>query len=255
MRIFICIFIVQVFFFHRGTAQFLFGPLAGAQATQIKFGPLYDGENFGIRPAVGFRAGGVLNYSFGTNVSLHSELTYSQTGKALTSSLDENFRHKGAYQFLETPLLLRFNFNTQTQGMQWYVNLGPHIDYWLSGRGKITASQPAGREGTYDSKYTIKFKEGGVEEGVLFAHDANRWQFGLDIGGGVILPMHDQRLMLDVRLSYGTTFMGKGENISIGVTEFSENFEYTNNVLSVSAAYLFELNVWDMRRGKSRSKK
>ena len=255
MRFFVCAIIFQAFFFHQGESQFLFGPLAGAQATQIKFGPLYDGENFDISPKLGFRAGSVLNYSMGDLISFHSELIYSQTGKKLTSTLDGNFRHKGAYHFLETPLLLRFNFNTQTPGVQWYVNLGPHIDYWLSGKGKITGSQPAGRGGTYDTKYTIKFQGDGVEEGVLFARDANRLQFGLDVGGGIILPMYAQRLMLDVRLSYGTTFMGKGNNLVIGVTEFSENYEYTNSVLSISAAYLFELDIWNLKRGNSRRKK
>jgi opacity protein-like surface antigen len=255
MRIFISIIIIQLFFSQKGFTQFLFGPLGGVQATQIKFGPLYAGESFGVEPKLSFKAGGVLNYSFGKNVSLHSELTYAQTGKKLTSSLDENFKNKATYNFLEVPLLLRFNFNTKMPGTQWYVNLGPHIDYWLSGKGKITASQPAGRGGTYDSKYKIRFGNGGVEEGVLFVSDANRWQFGLDIGGGVILPIQAQKLMLDVRLSYGTTYMGKGESSSIGFTEFSDNFEYTNNILSVSAAYLFELDIWDIRRGKSRSKK
>ncbi len=253
MRVVIGIFILHLFFIQNGTAQFLFGPLAGVQATQIKFGPLYDGEDFGVQPKLGFKAGGVLNYSFGENVALHSELIYSQKGKKLTSPLDNNFKHRATYNFLEVPLLLQFNFN-KAPGTQWYVNLGPHIDYWISGRGKITASQPAGRDGTYDSEYKIKFGEGGVEEATLFIEDANRWQFGLDIGGGIILPMQAQRLMLDVRLSYGTTFMGEGENSTIGFTEFSDDFEFNNYLLSFSAAYLFELDIWEIKKGKSSKK-
>ena len=60
MRIFIGIFILHSFFIPKAGAQFLFGPLAGAQATQIKFGPLYDGEDFGVQPKLGYKAGGVL---------------------------------------------------------------------------------------------------------------------------------------------------------------------------------------------------
>jgi len=255
MRLFIGFIIIQVFLVQNSNAQFLFGPLAGTQATQIKFGPLYDGETYGVQPNLGFKVGGALNYSMSDNFSLHSELAYAQTGKTLTSSSDDNFKHKASYHFLELPLLLRLNFGAQARGVQWYVNAGPQVNYWLSGKGKITASQPAGREGTYDTKYDIRFGEGEVEEEVAYVHDANRFQFAIDVGGGVILPMRAQKLMLDVRFSYGTSFMGKGESIPMGVSEFTDNFEYTNNVLSISAAYLFELDIWDLRRGKSRSKK
>ena len=72
--------------------------------------------------------------------------------------------------------------------------------------------------------------------------EANRVQVGFAFGGGLIWDLNNANyIALDVRYTIGHTYMGGYESGSIPNIGLEDNFEYTNNVLSVSAVYFFNI--------------
>ena len=164
---------------------------------------------------------------------------YSVEGKSVESHANDYETNEASYQYLEFPILFRVKFK-QTK-FDWFLQLGPEISYWLGGNGAFEVYQPdRGIITTYE--YTLNFGERQNTSDIMNVEDANRVQLGLALGGGFIWDLNNGNyISFDTRFSFGHTFMGGYESGSIPNIGLTDNFEHTNNTLSISAVYYFDI--------------
>lgn len=253
----LCLFLLFIFTSQYLQAQILFGPKVGYQASMLRYAKLYDGtdytEGLGLSPQIG----AVYSFKVSKGIAFYSELYYSQRSKSeKTTEVTTLMRnHQANYHFLDVPLMLRFThpLSKGKKAPSAYINAGPHIAYWLAGQGKLESMESFGSSNRISTEYTIRFTDSEQQEATLFAEDANRLQFGLSAGTGLLIPVNDQGhlLQIDFRYTLGSTFMGSNLDLPIGTTGVEENFSFGYSVISASVAYTLYLDVWGMRKGKS----
>lgn len=251
------VLLVFMVFEHTVSAQVLFGPKLGYHASRTRYAQLYDGEDYTNGMTSFPQIGALYGFNLSEKISFYSELYYTQRGKNektedLTTLLR---RHKAHYHFLELPLMLRltFPFEKNAKSPKAYINAGPHIAFWMAGRGKLTSLETLGSTTLVQTEYKIRFTENENQEKILYAEDANRLQFGLSAGSGVIVPINKKGeiFQFDLRYTWGSTFMGSNLDLPIGSSGVEENYSFAHSQLSASVAYAFYLDIWGMRRGKS----
>jgi len=135
----------------------------------------YKKEVKGINAGVSFQAG------ITSKFSLVSELYYIRKGGELTANnpltTTNTILKLNAF---ELPVLARFHFG------KFYMNAGPSVAYNFSGTRKID----------------------GVTTDISFKNSTDafkRLDAGIQIGGGVMFPIKQKRLALDIRYCYGLT--------------------------------------------------
>ncbi len=164
-------------------------PLLNIVGTRFNYGNAngelsdYKKSLIGLQVGVSFQAG--LTPKF----SLVSELYFLMKGGGLEAenplTLEEsNIR---LYTF-ELPVLARFHFG------KIHLNTGPSVAYNFYGSQKIG-----------DSTSDLSF--GNLEE------DFERWEFGVQIGGGYTFRTKKKRFTLDIRYNYGLTDVSKSKSI------------------------------------------
>ena len=132
---------------------------------------------------------------------------------------------------------------------QWFVNVGPRVSYWISGKGKVDAG------GSYN--YTVVFTEmpQDVSEpdfDKMYMHDVNRWLFGIDVGVGFNAPLKQNRkLSTELRFTSGHTFFGTKTSATNRTLGFSDNLRANEKILTLTVAYVIDVNVQQSRKGKS----
>lgn len=237
-------------------AQLRIGPKAGFQMTNVIYHDKDYTEEHTTFFKPGFNAGLVLNYKVSQAFSMHTELFYSRKGK-IEKRASYDVKNIVNYQYLDLPLMLRISHHKKAkkQHIEYYLNIGPSFGYWLGGKGKLRSDELPEYIDTNLLQYKIDFKESAHYEN-LYVSAPNRLQIELNLGGGVIFDMaRGQSLMVDLRYSFGIgqTFLGEKEGGSFGLTDYSDNLEGVNHVISLSAAYLFELDIRRMlKKGKMR---
>jgi hypothetical protein len=134
-----------------------------------------------------------------------------------------------------------------------YLNAGPHVAFWLAGAGTLHSIETYGSDNRLTTDYMVSFTAAEGQEGLLYAEDANRLQFGLNFGTGLLIPVNNKghQLQVDFRYTYGTTFMGSDLDLEIANTAVEENLSFGHSMASVSVAYAFYVDVWGLRKGKS----
>lgn len=225
--------------FFDGQAQIYFGVKAGANATQVA----YDSEVYkkfydsNIQP--GLTGGIVFLVENKERYGFYTEFLYSLKRKSIVSHANDYETNNATYHFIDVPVMFRMKF--EQKKFNWFLQLGPEISYWLGGKGSFEVYQPD-RDvvATYD--YHIHFGDEQTTSDYMNVEEANRLQIGLAFGGGFIWELNNANyLSLDLRYSFGNTFMGGYESGSIPNIGLVDNFEYTNNVLSVSGVYYFDI--------------
>jgi len=227
------------------------GPKVGIQASRTVYNEPEMVDIYRSYPSLAYHAGGVMNVKVSDMFSFQTELLYQITKKHVENREIGDWQ-KESYQFLSLPLLLRAS-------MPWgrneiYVNAGPSISYWLAGRGEVFHGEVL----EFDMEvlpYDIAFS--GEEDTYRFiVEEANRFQLGLDLGIGTVLPMGRNFLMVDLRYTFGHTNMARETESYIPLPFFRHDLLHTQQVLSLSAAYLFNFDIYSMRtKGKSSGKK
>lgn len=243
--------------FREANAQILFGPKMGYQASSIRYAKLYDGPDYTQGYHFSPQLGAMYSFTVAKNLSFYSELYYAQRGKQeRTAELTTLMRHhEPRYHFLELPMMLRIArpLRDTKKSPSVYLNAGPHVAYWLAGAGRLHSMETYGSDNRLTTDYSVSFSSAEGQDGVLYAEDANRLQFGLNIGTGLLIPMNNKghKLQVDFRYTYGTTFMGSDLDLEIGNTAVEENLSFGHSMASVSVAYAFYVDVWGLRRGRS----
>ncbi|MEQ9442580.1 MAG: outer membrane beta-barrel protein [Cyclobacteriaceae bacterium] len=241
--------------FSLAKGQILTGPMLGAQATTVGYSSLYEGLDFSQNLSFNYLGGWSYTYEVNEVLAFHSELLFSQKGKVqgYHSSSTRVLNHQTHFQFLDAPVMLRITQPLNRKGATWFINAGPQVSYWLGGKGTINAYEFFGSPQQEELTYKIRFNGDELEDGVLIAQDANRVQFGLALGGGIGLPVNREghQVMINVRYIMGTTLLTGNESFPVGTSDIEEYLSYKHNVLQLSTAYVFPVNLLNMRRGKS----
>lgn len=237
-------------------SQLLIGVKAGFQMSKIDYNDkdYYDEYEIGFKP--GYNAGAVLNYKVSNTFSLHTELFYSSKGKVEKKD-QYNVKNVVSYNYLDLPLMLRVSHHGKIKKLrvEYYFNTGPSFAYWLGGKGKLHSGELSEYIDTNQLKYKIDFKEASHYDN-LYVEEPNRLQMELNLGGGFIFDMaRGQKLMIDMRYAFGIgqTFLGTKAGGDFGLIEYHDNLEGVNHVISLSAAYLYEIDVRRiLKKGKIR---
>ena len=156
---------------------------------------------------IGFHAGVMMQYPLSTKIIIQPEFLYTMKGATADLVLfgDKN-ELTASDNYLEIPLLLKFNVETPSIKIQPYI--GPSVGYLLVGKVKNVKTV-----GGVTSTDTVDFTD-----------DMNLIEAGLNIGADVVVM---QNFMLGLRFNMGLTETVK------------ENSKFKNNVIMLNLGYLF----------------
>lgn len=249
--------VLTLLVYQQANAQILFGPKVGYQASWIRYAQLYDGADYTEGLDLSPQFGAVYSFRLSKALSFYSELFYAQRGKRekTNDAVTLMRNHTATYHFMELPLMIRLEHplsKGKKSSPRVYINVGPHIGFWLAGKGELESLETYGTISRVRTSYSINFSDGG-QENELYAEDANRLQFGLNAGTGLMIPMNKKGeiLQIDFRYTHSSTFLGSDLDLEIGSTGVEENFSFGHSFASVSVAYAFYLDIWGLRKGKS----
>ncbi len=173
---------------------------------------------------MGFVGGLGLNLPISSDgfISIQPELLYIQKG---IKYKDDNIEIKSYSNYLELPLLLKVNFGSEA--VKAYVNGGPSFAYLLNGKLK---------SGDKDVKVKYGDKNDLLSDPItLNKDDYNRFDIGLQFGGGIGVQAGPGVLGLDVRYGLGLTNYLNDEDASD-----SEN-KSKNRVIQLALQYAIPL--------------
>lgn len=235
--------------------KFSLGVKAGPLVLWSAYGDEFDGRNIDNKLKFGYYGAGLISFPLKNNYSCVIEGGFSQKGRNVRFGGNQNY---ATYNFIDAALLLRrsFKFNLgKNIPATWFANIGPHVSYWLGGKGTVGS---IGNDGT---KYKIQFVDSllatHTDFNTLYMVDANRWLFGADIGIGMTAPIKStQRVLIELRFTWGHTFYGGLTSANYNWIEFSDRNMRTNErVISLTVAYLWDFDLKERKKGRSNKDK
>jgi hypothetical protein len=243
----IIIFVFTVFSLACQAQLVRVGPKAGLQLSRTTYEDREFHSRYSRIPSLAYQVGVVMNLKVSDLLSLQSELFYEETRKHIESKLADDWQ-KETYQYLSLPALLRFSFPLGFSEI--YVNAGPKISYWLTGKGEVSHSEVFEFE-LETLQYDMIF-QGNESDFRYFIDQPNRFQLGLDFGIGALFPVGTQFIVVDVRYTATHTNMVKSDVNYIPLSFYEENLLHRQQLLSLSLAYIFDLDLREIKKkGKS----
>ncbi len=212
-----------------------------------------------VRPIPGFHAGAVIAFKVKDRYFLNTEYIYSQKGKNVTGKIDPDLNDKVIYRHIDIPILFAMHFKgnlAKTRQFKWYINAGPNTSYWLGGKGVINSGDLI-ENGKQELKYKIAFgtRPDYNDADILYIKDAKRLQFGMNVGGGILLePGKKQKVMIDFRYEIGHTQLGNAQSSQFIIpADYQDNLKGRNKGIRLSIVYLFEFSSdkKELNKGKS----
>jgi hypothetical protein len=212
-----------------------------------------------IRPTAGFHAGLVLAFKVKDRYFLNTEYIYSQKGKNVHGKSDPNLNDRVIYHHIDIPVLFSMHFKgklTKTRQFKWYINAGPNTSYWLGGKGVIKSGDLI-ENGFSELKYKIAFgsRPDHNNPDILYVKDVKRLQFGMSIGGGLLLePADKQKVLIDFRYEIGHTRIGTPQSSQFLIpADYQDSLKGRNKGIRLSVVYLFEFTSDRKERNKGKS--
>ena len=240
--------------------QFWFGVKSGIQLINQVYQEEGYTDIYNLKDnIINWHVGGVFNYTTSDKYSIHTELLYERVRRETTSSPDTIFVDSElTYHFITAPVMFRVQFGRTP--IRYYINAGPQIRYWVTGKGRMMADELFENSESGTRNYRIRFKDSSDNPDLsdYFVPNPNRVQYAFAVGGGVVLDLFNrsQRLMIDGRYSFGHSNMGFNRGTEPSqLSTYGENFEFRDNTITISLAYLFGFNPMDVRQGASTIKK
>lgn len=212
-----------------------------------------------VHPIPGFHAGAVIAFKVKDRYFLNTEYIYSQKGKNVTGKIDPNLNDKVIYRHIDIPILFSMHFKGQlakSRQFKWYLNAGPNTSYWLGGKGVVNSGDLI-ENGLPELKYKIAFgtRPDHNNADILYIKDAKRLQFGMNVGGGILLePGGKQKVMIDFRYEIGHTQLGNATSSQFLLpSDYQDNMKGRNKGIRLSLVYLFEFSSdrKELNKGKS----
>ncbi len=228
----------------------MLGVKAGGLVSMPVFGDRDDYDDFDMDATFGYQLGGIIGFPLKKRYGCIIEGGFSQRGRRITWG-DNSLQNRATYSFFEGDLLLRRGFPVnlgKDVPSQVYFNVGPHISYWTSGKGRVGTVNNDG------SPYTVVFDQepdrGEFEK--MYLNDVNRWLFGLNLGVGLQAPITPtQKLLVELRFMSGHTFYGQRNSATYSWVAFQDNLRANEKILSLTAGYTFGFSQKESRLGKS----
>lgn len=231
--------------------KFSLGVKGGPLALKSVYGDKTEDDDIDDKIKYGFYGAGFISFPLKNHYSCVIEAGYSHKGRKVLFN-DGTAQNNATYRFLDAALLLRKSFRLdlgKNVPADWFVNIGPHISYWLGGKGTIGPTQSNGK--AYEIEFADTFKLGDFN--TMYLIDANRWLFGMDIGVGMTAPIKKtQRVLTELRFTWGHTYYGGKTTANydwIGFTD--QNMRANEKVLSFTVAYMWDFDLQKAKKGKS----
>ena len=253
MRVFE-IFLFAFFISFQSLAQFEIGPKIGFQTFKTVFNYKPDRDIYQSRFRLGYKFGGLIKVDLKPSFDLMADLTYARRGKSIEIR-ESRLRNIGKYNYIESSMMLRYKFEKmQYEGINYriFAGLGPNFGYWINGKGEFGSKNGPTKE------YKVVFGPDPINTETMNLVNTNRAQWGLDIGVGAIIEVRgQQKLIVDLRFTLGHTFLGDEKeppelpSARIPILDFSDNLEANYRIISFSVAYVFEIDVSQLKQGKS----
>jgi hypothetical protein len=254
---------------------FLGSFIASAQkySMGIKAGPLLNWSGFADKDLkhefstgvfFGYSAAGLISFPMKEAFECVIEAGYSKQGRRLHyQDGQDDYMTLTKFNCGDATMLLRKSFDVKIEKNvtgQWFLNVGPSLTYWSTGKGYLTANQ----DGPH-YPYTITFTEPPTFNKMYVAYP-NHMLFGLAIGTGIKAPLNNnQHISVELRFVSGHTFLAKKDNPSndpknpeargpyLGLPAGAYQNTMLTNIKSISlnVAYTFDLDVQRSKKGKS----
>lgn len=157
---------------------------------------------------LGFTIGGFITYSLSNSFAIQPEIYYAMRGAKMKEHYygATSISYSVNLSYLEIPILARLRFSTQGKIIPQVFG-GPFFSITLSG----------------------KEKGDGWENNI---QDLRGYDYGLVFGGGIIFPLGQRNLRVDIRYNVGLATIDANEN-----PKFRESIK--NNSFSILFGYNF----------------
>jgi|WetSurMetagenome_2_1015567.scaffolds.fasta_scaffold05444_3 hypothetical protein len=186
-------------------AQFKYGLHAALNLeAQAKLGELWNNVDL----YQGYMAGGFIEYTAGSHLSLQTELNFQKKGGKYTAeSAGTESVVRREFDYLTVPVLIKGNFHDQGLGDNWDLTIftGPYMGFLTSANSKI--------------------KTGGVTTSSDINSQADKNDWGVIMGGGVSYKLSNGgAIIAELRYQMGlneidkqnTDLRNKGMGLTLG---------------------------------------
>lgn len=230
--------------------KFSLGLAGGVHTYKVAFHHDEEESLFDSKSKLGYKFGGFIEFPLENNFSWSTEAYYSKKGRKV-SYYDGSITNNANYTFYEISVLLRKGYDLSVSEKlkgEVFFNIGPNINYWHSGKGTIDAN--------VDLDYEVRFQEPDADVFINSITDANRWLFGLEAGIGTEIRIYDTQFFeVEVRYTYGQTYLGDKNSSTIPILAFEDSLRSNYRVLSVILRYGVDIDLKNARKGKSTIKR
>lgn len=231
--------------------KLMIGPMIGGGLSA----PMYENKEFldthSIHWMPGFHGGLTAIWQASNRFALSHDLSYGQQGKKIMGE-NEQTSFREYHSYISSPIALRVVFGNDR--IKYFGSLGPNVRYWLKSNGRANLPELYEIYETLDPlDYTLRFADvANTNREVFIVSEPNRLQLGIDIGGGVMIPINKQWLSLDLKYTWGHTNMAKPESTYTPFAFYEGNLVHTQQSIQFSFAYLFSFDLFEMtHKGKS----
>lgn len=233
--------------------QYSLGICGGPNITYSTYGNRETHKRFRPGAVVGYSVGAFVKFPLKDRYSFITELSYAQKGRS--TNFNDNWNNRTVFHFVDAAMALRKSFKVKLKEnlpLNVFIGAGPNIEYILNARGRIKVT-PGGQ-----SKYDVVFN--GTPDSDFsnnYYVDANRWLFGLDLRAGGDAPLlRNQRIYVELRFTWGQTFLGKKNSVSyLEIIGFEDDLKFNMKTLNLVAYYAFDFDMKRSRMGKSTKEK
>ena len=231
--------------------KFSLGVKAGPLLTTSSYGNRVSNSDFDPTIKFGYYGAGIVSFPLKDNYDCVIEGGFSRKTRELLIS-DGNIRNSAHNNFFDGVLLLRKSFRMNIAPNipgNWFVDIGPHISYWMGGKGTIGSVDSEGKP--YNIVFSDTFDIGDFNS--MFLINANRWLFGLDIGVGFNAPITQRaRLLTELRFTWGHTFYGRRDSeVYYSWVEFEDSLLANERILALTISYIWDVDLQARKKGHS----
>ncbi len=238
--------------------QFWFGVKSGAQFTNQVYQEKAYKDSYDPKNIVNWHIGTVINYTNSEKYSIHMELLYERAKRRIDDVRNVSdsiiLRSEFTYHFITAPVMFRVQFGKAP--IRYYINAGPQFRLWAAGKARIEADELNENSAKGHVNLRVSFKDPSETPAgnKYYVPNSNRIQYAFLAGGGVVLDLFNkpQRLMIDGRYAFGHSIMAFNRGTEPSALQtYAENFEFRDNTVTISLAYLFGFDPVDLRKGAS----
>lgn len=190
-------------------AQMSFGAKLGLNIANVSGDDVEDAD-----AKIGFHVGGLMQYFLTDDILIQPELLFTQKGSQFEDSdkgdgWSEKYEMKSTYNYLEIPILAKYNFDMDNIKLQPY--LGPALGILMNAKYKVEWKE------TFNGQSASGSSSGDIE-------DTEDIEFGLVFGLDAIIS---ENFLVGLRYN-------------LGLTDIDKDADVKNNVFMISLGYLFK---------------